>query len=86
MKKMKEVTTAHVAKMLGKGEQTIRIMTQQGAPFGTAVRSQNDSRNFNYIFYPNKLIELVGVERYMQTMYPEDSEEMIKEYFERRAK
>ena len=42
-----------VAKMLGKSEMTIRIGLQQGVfPFGTAFKTDEKSKNYTYVIYP----------------------------------
>lgn len=47
-----------VAKILGKGEQCIRIGLQRGLfPFGTAINITGN--RFNYIIYPAKIQEYI---------------------------
>jgi hypothetical protein len=54
-----KISIKEVAKIMGKGEQCIRIGLQRGLfPFGAAVNVTGN--RFNYIIYPGKFREYIG--------------------------
>ena len=59
MNNIPKISIKEVAKIMGKGEQCIRIGLQRGLfPFGAAVNVTGN--RFNYIIYPNKFREYIG--------------------------
>ena len=61
---MEKIKIKDVAQKLGKGEQSIRVMLQQGLlPFGAAVKIPGSS-TWSYTIFPEKFKEYCGgVER-----------------------
>lgn len=54
-----------VAKMLGVTPLTVRIGLQKGVfDFGVAFKTREDSKNYTYIIYPEKLREYCGGKEY----------------------
>ncbi len=59
MNNIPKISIKEVAKIMGKGEQCIRIGLQRGLfPFGAAVNVTGN--RYNYIIYPMKFREYVG--------------------------
>ena len=55
------MTVNEVAKLLGKSPLTIRVGLQQGIfPFGVALKTREDRKNYTYIIYPEKVKEFIG--------------------------
>ena len=55
------MTVNEVAKLLGKSPLTIRVGLQQGIfPFGVAMKTREDRKNYTYIIYPKKVKEFIG--------------------------
>lgn len=55
------MTVNEVAKLLGKSPLTIRVGLQQGIfPFGVALKTREDRKNYTYIIYPEKVREFIG--------------------------
>lgn len=55
------MTVNDVAKLLGKSPLTIRVGLQQGIfPFGVALKTREDRKNYTYVIYPNKVKEFLG--------------------------
>lgn len=55
------MTVSEVAKMLGTSPLTLRIGLQQGIfPFGVALKTSENSKNYKYVLYPNKVREFCG--------------------------
>ena len=55
------MTVNDVAKLLGKSPLTIRVGLQQGIfPFGVALKTREDRKNYTYIIYPELVKRYVG--------------------------
>ena len=55
------MTVNDVAKLLGKSPLTIRVGLQQGIfPFGVALKTREDRKNYTYVIYPEKVREFIG--------------------------
>lgn len=50
-----------VARLTGHSPLTIRIGLQQGVfPFGVALKTSDDRKNYTYVFFPEKVKEYLG--------------------------
>lgn len=66
---MTKVTVSDAAEMLGVNKQAVRIGLQRGVyDFGVAFKNTDYAKKFTYIFYPERLKELVGSDRYEMVM------------------
>lgn len=66
---MAKIRVEDAAIMLGVTPQSVRIGLQRGAfPFGTAFKTKETNRTFNYVIYPEKLKEYAGEERFNKVM------------------
>ena len=55
------MTVNDVAKLLGKSPLTIRVGLQQGIfPFGVALKTREDRKNYTYIIYPELVKQYCG--------------------------
>lgn len=69
---MTKIQVKHAAKMMGVTEQCIRVGLQKGAfDFGVAFKSKDTNKSYYYMIYPEKLIEVVGQERFDKVMEEE---------------
>ena len=58
---VKKITVSDIAKVMHKNPQCIRVGLQQGLfPFGAAVQTRPN--RFNYVFFPEKVKEYLGVD------------------------
>ncbi|WAW14769.1 hypothetical protein [Peptostreptococcus equinus] len=66
---MNKIKIKHVAQMLNKSEQCVRIGLQRDKfPFGTAYKTHDSNTKYTYSIYPGKLEEYIGKERFNQVM------------------
>lgn len=66
---MTKIKVSEAAKMLEVTDQFVRVGLQRGAfEFGTAFKKNDRSRTYSYVIYPEKLIAVVGENRYKEVM------------------
>jgi hypothetical protein len=59
----KSITVKQAAEIMGKDQQFIRIGLQRGIlPFGTAIKSKDRNRRYNYYISPELFKQYTGVD------------------------
>ena len=55
------MTVNEVAEKLGTSPLTVRVGLQQGLfPFGVALKTNENRKNYTYVFFPEKVREYIG--------------------------